>query len=339
MSRQFRYRMAALGLSGLIFGAPLLTNGTASAEQLEGNDRQVSFGGGGVLGLSCGSKPSVESMTVPAGSVVRVLNQTGHDAQLKLAGSPKGTIPADGAAEVVFRRGATSVLLTPDCSLGEDALPVLITATPSADEGRPDPAPAPTSGNSASVMMSKPAGPGSQAHSRNSVGSALPDSAATGTRPARTSPNSSRPGVRRPSESRPATAVQDAAIAAQAMPRGDVAARLKAKTMRGTGGIGAPAFAGMPPGDRKTILPGTATAPPAPVRQTAVSPTMAGAGGVETAGPGSFAAAEPVAAVGRIDEGHPLGLLGLTALVLVLGVATAAIRAIVSQRASRTNLA
>jgi hypothetical protein len=325
MSRQFRYRMAALGLSGLIFGAPLLTNGTASAEQVEANDRQVSFGGAGVLGLSCGSKPSVESMTVPASSVVRVVNQTGHDAQLKLAGAPKGTIPADGAAEVVFRRGTTAVLLTPDCSLGEAALPVMVTAAPSASSEQPGPAPAPASG-SASAVMSKPAA-GSGSPSRTSAGSALPDTIAPASRPVRTSSGDSRRGIRRPAETRTATTLPT------------VAARIKGKSLRGTAGIGAPAFAGMPPGDRKTIVP---QAPPQ-VRTVVPSATETGTEGavpvVDTTEPSGFRAAEPVAAVGRIEDGHPLGLLGLTALVCVLGVATAAIRAIVSQRASRTNMA
>ncbi|MBW6438024.1 hypothetical protein KZ829_30260 [Actinoplanes hulinensis] len=339
MSRQFRYRMAALGLSALIFGVPLLTNGTASAEQLEGNDRQVSFGGGGMLGLSCGSKPSVESMTVPASSVVRVVNQTGHDAQLKLAGSPKGTIPADGTAEVVFRRGTTEVLLTPDCPLDENPVPMLVTATTPADStAQSDPAPAPTDGNGAGVTMAKPAGPGSPAHSRT-FGSTLPDGLAPHSRPDRTSPKSARPGDRHPSDPRPATAMRNVNIAAQALPQGGVAPRIKDKIIRGTG-IGAPAFAGMPPGDRRTILPDAVTAPRPPAREDVAPPTMAGAGApaTDTAGTGSFAAAEPIAAVGRIDEGHPLGLLGLTALVCVLGVATAAIRAIASQRASRTNM-
>ncbi|MBO3739384.1 hypothetical protein [Actinoplanes flavus] len=340
MSRQFRYRMAALGLSALIFGVPLLTNGTASAEQVEGNDRQVSFAGGGVLGLSCGSKPSVESMTVPASSVVRVVNQTGHDAQLKLAGSPKGTIPADGVAEVVFRRGTTAVLLTPDCDLDENPVPMLVTATTPADStDQSNPVPVPSDGNGAAVTMAKPAGPGSAAGSRTS-GSTLPDALAPHSRPDRTSPKSAHAGIRHPSGARPVTAMRDVPVAAQALPQGGgVAPRIKDKIINGTG-IGTPAFAGMPPGDRRTLLPGAATAPLPTAGEDVAPPTMAEAGVpvTETTGAGSFAAAEPVAAVGRIDEGHPIGLLGLTALVCVLGVATAAIRAIASQRASRTNM-
>jgi hypothetical protein len=332
MSRQFRYRMVALGLSALIFGAPLLSNGTASADQFEADGRQVSFGGIGMFGLSCGSRPSVEAMTVPASSVVRVVNQTGHDAQLRLAGAPQGTIPANGAAEVVFRRGTTAVMLTPECSFGEDVLPMLITAAPSASFQEPGPTPEPPGG--VSTLMSKPA-TGSGPPSRTS-GSVLPDSVAPVSEPTRTFKDSRR-GARKAAE--PPTGKRASATAAQA-PQSGVNPRIKSKTPRGTAGIGVPAFAGMPPGGRRSVVP------PAPPLGRAVSPTAEEDGVVvpgettePTSEPTSLDAAQPVAAVGRIEDGHPLGLLGLTALVCILGVATAAIRAIVSQRASRTNMA
>ena len=163
MSRQFRYRITAFVLGGLIFGAPLLTNGSASAEQLSPSNeggRQVTFSGGGVLGLSCHSTPDIESMVVPADSTVRVINQTGYSAQLRLGGDTKGTVPDDSATEVVFRRGTTSVLLKPNCPLGDDATPVMVTATPSAPAQMPDPMPAP-SGGGASVSAMAATGPSS----------------------------------------------------------------------------------------------------------------------------------------------------------------------------------
>src|SRR6058998_2049225 len=95
MSRQFRYRVAALVLGGLLLGGPLVASGTASAEQVgpepagpeqeqvDEGGHQVTFAGGGVLGLSCHSRPDIESMTVPADSTVRVVNQTGHSANLQ----------------------------------------------------------------------------------------------------------------------------------------------------------------------------------------------------------------------------------------------------------------
>jgi hypothetical protein len=52
-----------------------------------------------------------------------------------------------------------------------------------------------------------------------------------------------------------------------------------------------------------------------------------------------IAAAEPVSTLEPLPDGAPIGLLGLIASVCVLGVAAAAIRAIVSQRANRAKLA
>ncbi|MFC7529024.1 hypothetical protein [Actinoplanes sp. GCM10030250] len=346
MSRQFRYRMAAVTLSGLIFGLPLLTNGTASAEQVEPAGRQVSFGGG-VLGLSCESRPSVESMTVPADTVVRVVNRTGHDARLRLGGTARGTVPEDGSAELVFRRGTTAVLLTPDCAQGDEVLPMLVTAEPSASSTPGEP-PSASAAGSASTMMAKPSGPGSPAGSQS--GSTLPDSVSPDARPARTSPDQIRSSTRKAAESRPAATVRGAAVETPTMPQGGVSPRIKVKTMRGTEGVGAPAFAGMPLGDRKTLLPATsgtsipAAAAVASHGAEAAAPTAPTAEGVPVMeavepGAGAGAVAEPVAAVGPIRDGRPVGLLGLTALICVLGVSTAAIRAIVSQRASRTNMA
>ena len=71
MSRRVRNRVTATALGGLLLGAALLTTGTASADQVEGGGWQVVFGGGGVLGISCRSTPSVESMVVPAEGPVR----------------------------------------------------------------------------------------------------------------------------------------------------------------------------------------------------------------------------------------------------------------------------
>src|SRR4051794_1187805 len=154
MSRQFRYRMTALALGGLIFGAPMLANGTASAEQLGETGRQVTFEGGSVLGLSCRSQPDIESMTVPADSTVRVVNRTGYSARLELGGDTKGTLPDDGATDVVFRRGTTAVQLKPNCALGDDTSPVMVTASPTASAAMPDPIPAPSRGQASVAVAS-----------------------------------------------------------------------------------------------------------------------------------------------------------------------------------------
>ena len=86
MSRQVRHRVTAVALGGFLLGAALLTTGTANADQVEGGGWQVVFGGGGVLGISCQSTPSVESMIVPAEGTVRVVNRTGHGAKLVING-------------------------------------------------------------------------------------------------------------------------------------------------------------------------------------------------------------------------------------------------------------
>ncbi|MBB2944765.1 hypothetical protein FB565_004498 [Actinoplanes lutulentus] len=327
MSRRVRYRVAAVFLCGLIFGAPLLASGTASAEQLDPGDRRVSFNGDGVLGLTCESKPSVESMKVPADSVIQVRNRTGHDARLKLGNVEKGTIPEDGSADLVFRRGTTSVMLTPECDHGEDVVPMIVTAEPSATSGRPNLSPRPQGG---AATLSKPSGSGSPA--RTHGGSSKSGAASAAQRPDRGA-NSSRTDSRRTATDRPQASVSSAASAA-AMPQGAVSQRLRAKPVRGTGGVGAPAFAGMPPGKAvsKKTAPATDSVIPSISDEFAV-PVL------DDEEPSAVAATDPVAAVGPIREGKPIGLLGMTALVCVLGVSIAAIRAIVSQRASRTNVA
>jgi hypothetical protein len=123
-------------------------------------------------------------------------------------------------------------------------------------------------------------------------------------------------------------------------------------------------FAGMPPGDDKAIVPGVPQLDVAPVTQVAVPPPAPAAGGAVPgqasgqadsgqagAGQGSGeqgsggqgaaepAAAEPVAAMEPMSDGGPIGLLALIAAVCVLGVGSASIRAIVSQRANRARIA
>jgi hypothetical protein len=330
MSRQVRYRVTALVLGGLLLGAPLLLNGTASAEQVEGGGRQVVFGGGGVLGLSCRSTPDVESMTVPAGSTIKVVNRTGHSAKLRLGGATQGTVPDDGATDVVFRRGTTAVMLTPNCTLGNQAIPLLVTATPTNPALMPDPMPAP-SGSSASAVQ-----PGnSGTPSSSGAGSTMPDSVAPHTTAQRPSPAAAnKPGAIRSTTRRPSAAAAAAtttATATQGMPPGGSApVRIKTKVLRSTG-QGSPAFAGMPPGDSKAIVSGV---------PTLSLPTVGEPAPAAAAGPGTVvAAAEPVASMQPLSESGPSGLLALTAIVCAIGVAAGAIRAFVSQRASRATIA
>jgi hypothetical protein len=312
MSRQVRHRVTALVAGGLLLGAPLLINGTANAGQVGEGGRQVVFAGGGVLGLSCRSHPDVESMTVPADTTIRVVNRTGHSAQLRLGGTEQGRVPDDGSTEVMFRRGTTAVLLTPACALGDESTPLLVTAMPSSSATMPDPMPAPSAPGDAAAPSADRDSPSSSAG-----GSALPDSVSPAGPAVPTSPQAT--GER---ASRPAAAVA-------AMPQGGSASpRLKMKILRGTGRA-APAFSGMPPGDHKRLLAG---APTIGLSQV-TDPTPA------AVPPTDVVAAEPVAAMAALPEPQPIGLLTVTAIVCVLGVAAAAIRAIVSQRASRAPIA
>jgi hypothetical protein len=317
MSRQFRYRVTAVVLGGVLLGAPLLTNGTASADQVEGG-RQVVFGGGGVLGLSCRSTPDVASMTVPAESTVLVVNRTGHSAQLRLGGDTKGTIPDDGSTEVVFRRGTTAVLLDPNCALAAESTPVLVTASPSPDPGTPGPTPvpadsSPTATPSDSDSPSSSAGPGS----------GPPDSTPSNTTQGGTT-TPSRPGKPRLSTSRHGTGTAVETVGS--MPQGGGAVRLRTRNTRGTAGA-APAFSGMPPGDAKKLVDGV---PSVDLPQTATATSTTPATDVP--------AAEPVAAMEPMSQNRPIGLLAVVAAVCVLGVGTGAIRAFVSQRASRATI-
>lgn len=322
MSRQVRHRLTALVLGGLLVGAPLLTNGTANAEQAKAGGRQVVFAGGGVLGLSCRSTPQVGAISVPADSTVRVVNRTGHSAKLRLGGTVKGTVPDDGATEVVFRRGTTAVLLSPSCALGAESTPVLVTATPSAPPSTPNPTPAPSGGSGGPASPSNPGSPPAP-----DGGTTAPDTAAPTTRtpgtPPKTRPRTTRPDVTRPG-SRPV------ATSAQAMPQGGGAERTRTRTTRGTGTT-APTFAGMPPGDRRTVVGGVPT--------VILPSTTDAAPAAPTLPPTTIAAAEPVAAMEPMRDGGPIGLLAAVAMVCVIGVAVGAIRAIVSQRASRASVA
>jgi len=317
--------VTAIVLGGFLLGAAAVSTGTANAEQVEGGGRQVVFEGGGVLGFSCRSTPSVGSMTVPAESTVRVVNRTGRGANLRLNGDSQGSIPENGSTEVVFRRGTTAVTLAPNCALADQATPVLVTATPTAP-ATPSPNPSPSEDDT-DEGPSAPSAPTSPPASGGGV-------SAPGPGPVTVPP-------RRPSRPKPVTAPQGRSretVAAnrgranQSMPQGGAASRLKTRTSTGTATADVPAFSGMPPGTDKTILDGV---PTVELSSAAAQVTPA-----QPAAPATdMAAAEPVAAMEPMADSQPIGLLAVIASVCVVGVAVGAIRAIVSQRASRTNMA
>jgi hypothetical protein len=324
--------MTGVALGGVLLGAALLSTGTANADQVAGGGRQVVFAGGGMLNLSCESTPSVESMTVPADATVRVVNRIGHGAQLLINGASKGFVPDNGSTEVVFRRGTTAVMLDPNCPISDQAMPVLITVTPPPAPADPDPIPVP-SDSDPSGTPAAPAHPGTPSVSAGAGGSSLPDSVSPATRPTRTTTTGAgRPATAPPNTSPAGTVAAAAATtAAQAMPQGGAPIRLKTRTGDTVTAV-LPAFSGMPPGDDKAILPGVPTL-------DLPSTTTEAAPAVPTAPPSDIAAAEPVAAMEPVSESRPIGLLALIASVCVVGVGVGAIRAIVSQRASRSSVA
>jgi hypothetical protein len=281
-------RPAALLAAGIIAGAPLLAPGAAGAigtaaarvDAVE-SGRQVTFSGGGLLGLSCAAEPSTASVTIRAETTLRVVNRTGHRATLLLDGSARGEVAKGGAAEVLFHRGPVRLALKPHCVLAEQKTVRVQVVTP------PPPADEPATG---------PARPGITTGDRPSGGAATGGSATAG---------------------------------------GSTAGR-------GSGGDGAAQPGRQPAGAREedpALIPGADAA--------AEDPDLTGAGTsvgesppqVNVADPGADLAAEPIGSMAPISEDGPIGLLAIIAIVCVLGVSVGAMRAILSQRASRASLA
>jgi hypothetical protein len=88
----------------------------------------------------------------------------------------------------------------------------------------------------------------------------------------------------------------------------------------------------MPPGDDKTIVGGVPTLD-LPTTTTDAAPAAG------SASASNIAAAEPAVAMEPMSGTGSVGLLGVVAGVCVIGVAAGAIRAFVSQRASRATIA
>lgn len=322
MSRQVRHRVTAIVLGGFLLGAAAVSTGTANAEQVEGGGRQVVFAGGGVLGLSCRSTPSVEALTVPAESTVRVVNRTGRGANLMLNGDLQGSLPENESTEVVFRRGTTAVTLTPNCAIADESTPVLVTATPTAPP-TPNPTPGPPDDDTDEGPSTPSASP-----STSSGGVTVPGSKPTTGPPRRPA----KPGpVTAPAGKSRETVAANRGSANRSVQHGAATSRLKTRTSTGPA-TADPAFSGMPPGEDKTVLGGV---PTIDLSASAAQATPAQPPASAT----DIAAAEPVAAMEPMADSQPLGLLAVIASVCVVGVAVGAIRAIVSQRASRTNMA
>ena len=312
MSRQFRLKATGAVLEALFVVGPLLANGTAQAELTRrGND--LVFGGGGrnMLGLSCAAEPRSDSMTVPAGTTVRVVNDTGHDADLRLNGVSKGELANRSSTEVLFRRGPVEVTLKPDCPLGGPSEPATVTVTPS-PSGSDTPTPSPTT----APPTTTPGGSPSK--------SARPAATKPG-RPAKPKPphSATTPNRRPTSAGAATTATTTGRTGLQNTP---TRVRTRANTVPGTATTGATTAA--------TELPiGGSDAP------VSTGPVLAAPEIDPSSADPTSAAAEPVAALQPLSQDSPIGLLALAATVCLAGVTAAAIRAIAAQRASRTTIA
>ena len=322
MSRQFRYRATGIALAALFAVAPLLTTESAHAEQA-GGARQVVFGGGGVLGLSCAARPNVEAMRVPAGTTLRVVNRTGHRAKLRLNGASQGQLADDGATEVVFRRGTVAVMMEPDCALREASTPAVVTASPSVDapsstpQAPPISAP-PTSDSAAPPSPSDPTSPAATATSTSASSGGSPSLPGSPAGPVR--PSGASTATRHGASATSTTATSTS------MPQGGTTTQV----VTGTTAVGTSAAtstsAGMPPGDDPSAVSGVPSVDALPPTDLASAATSA-------------ASAETVAALEPISGTGQDGLLAAIATICVLGVGAGAIRAFVAQRASRTSMA
>lgn len=308
----FRHRhRAALLAAGLIASAPLLAVAPASADPVVESGRQVTFSGGGLLGVSCASNPHTGSVTIAAETSLRVVNRTGHRATLMLDGSARGEIAGGSTAEVLFHRGPVSLSLKPHCVLPQQrAVRVQVVAARPADEKPPAAVPdrpVPPSGGDSSPDESPWDGSGD---------------AGMGQAP----PRSDRPRAERPGGGTGSGAWRDRDSttrerAGQEDPAGDPTRGPVEETPEPVSGDGVDASA--EPDDGPMDVTGTGDLP---------------AGGNGT-GDGGGLAAEPMASVEPITNKGPTGLLALIAIVCVLGAIAGAMRAIMAQRASRASIA
>jgi len=320
MSRQLRYRVAAVLVGGLLLGAPLLAGGPASAGQLAGGPRLV-FGGGGVLGLSCESEPNVESLTVPANSTVTVVNRTGHPARLRLGGADRGMLANGGSTGVVFRGSTTPVTVDPDCLLAGETTPALVTADPTLPVTPPIPElptlpgliPDPPGTVPAEDPTTTPDFGSSDAtadgvFSASEVPASRPPSVDTG-KPGTTKPEKPRPGV---VKARPGATTRAVTKPPGRLPQ--------TKPARSTTGA-------VVDRERLSAVPQT-VAPPTKASRAAVAlPTK------------EIAANQRLSSRRSTSPERPTGLLTVVATVCVIGVGAGAIRAFVAERAYRSQIA
>lgn len=145
-------RLAALALLGALAGMPFAATPAAA---LQPAGTQVTFNGGGLGLLLCGSRPEVPKITVGAESKVRLTNGLGLGATLTIDGSTSGSVASGETVEVQFHRGPVSIGMEPDCALNlnRDFEPLTVEVTPATA------VPAPARSNPAARPQPRPAGP------------------------------------------------------------------------------------------------------------------------------------------------------------------------------------
>jgi hypothetical protein len=299
----FRDRLTAVALGGLVLGGSLLWSGPAGADGPGDHGPRVVFDGTGILGLTCGSEPDIESLTVPVDGLVEVVNRTGHRARLRLGGTDQGELADGDSTRVVFRHGSTTVAVDPDCAITASPAPMLVTAVPS---GRPadqdfGPSEAPTPYFTAPPSFAEP--PAVDAPSRQNAPSVR--TLAT-TVPA---PSTTRPK----SQPSPRTATET------------LSSRVRDQVPLAAGSSAAAAAA--------------PTSPLASSLPTPAAETSADQGLVADPAGSREATAETVSVLRPVQDKQPIGLLALVAAVCATGVGIGAIRALVAQRAYRAKIA
>ena len=177
-----RRRTVASAVAAFFVAAPLAVGGAAfAAEPAQETNSQVTFSGDGLLGVACGAKPNAASVTVPAESTLRVVNNTGRKAKLMLDGATRGEVASGATADVLFHRGPVELALKPDCMLADEKsvrVEVLAAPAPPAANNNPaNPAIVPFGGGGASTGDSdnQPASTGNTTRDQNRPAGATQD--------------------------------------------------------------------------------------------------------------------------------------------------------------------
>lgn len=298
MSQRIRHRAGSLTLAVFAAGAGLLWGDAAPARATDGGERVV-FTGGGVLGVTCAATPSRSTVTVAADSSLEVVNRTGFPARLLVDGAVRGELGNAESTRIPFSRGPVSLTLSPSCVIAGQPATVRVRVRPAATEQ-----PTPTVATEPSAATRLPA-----AGATGSAPAGGPDDRATAI------PSTRGFGGRTP----------DAAPRAD---RGRPPARTDDDRDR-TRPAGPPVRPARP-APASPAATGAADTDSRPSDQPAVDPTAAQ--------PDDGTAIESVVATKPVGRSRPVGLLPIIAVICVVGVSCATIRAIVAQRASRTKI-